>query len=465
MTQEPSWPDPNRPDPNRLDPNRLERAEDTAGLPVDSHDPRFQPRNVADTADPRYPELIAANEPAAGVPVRRRLHAPLATLPVILANVAVFLAPFMLGLMAWDSMLPLTHPLGVEMGASLGDSRSLHEPWRLVTANFLHAGLIHLGCNMITLWSVGRWVESLLGPRRFLMVYVASGLGAVAASSMAGEPERVSLGASGAVLGVAWGVIVLLFRIRHALPAGVAKRSIFTLSLMLSLPLVLLPFFAPVDNWGHAGGSVVGVLVMIFMPMGRRPRSWWRVVSTLPFVAFVVFGVVAPIVIAVDVRTRGTELTATDTVDAASLRLAIGSSWSRTDESRQITWTSFSGVRAILEWDGRSRGRFSAERSVEEYEALLQQELASGRILGYDVFHKEDRFGEGVGGFIAAYIVTIPGDGWKGWITGRVEYRTVHAVRFFAGMEGPTRLMFTGSDSAVGRDMALEFVRRVEPLR
>ena len=76
------------------------------------------------------------------------------------------------------------------------------EWWRIVTGGFLHAGLIHIGVNMISLWSLGRFIELAMGSWRMLLVYlvslICSGLGVVYLSS----PYVPTVGASGAIFGL-----------------------------------------------------------------------------------------------------------------------------------------------------------------------------------------------------------------------------------------------------------------------
>ena len=74
-----------------------------------------------------------------------------------------------------------------------------HEWWRLVTAMFLHGGLIHIGLNMMALMQFGPALEELYGSARYLFLYVFTGAFGFFASAMTGH---FSLGASGALLGL-----------------------------------------------------------------------------------------------------------------------------------------------------------------------------------------------------------------------------------------------------------------------
>jgi membrane associated rhomboid family serine protease len=88
--------------------------------------------------------------------------------------------------------------------------------WATVfTGMFTHAGLLHLGGNMLFLWIFGNNVEDSMGPVRFLIFYLLAGIAALALQT-AINPDAVvpTLGASGAIAGVLGGYIVLYPRAR-----------------------------------------------------------------------------------------------------------------------------------------------------------------------------------------------------------------------------------------------------------
>ena len=77
---------------------------------------------------------------------------------------------------------------------------SPHEWYRLITAMFLHGGLIHIGFNMMVLLDLGPIVEELYGSARYLFLYVVTG--AVEFRGQHRWPGHASLGASGAIAGI-----------------------------------------------------------------------------------------------------------------------------------------------------------------------------------------------------------------------------------------------------------------------
>ena len=82
--------------------------------------------------------------------------------------------------------------LGITGGVAAG------QPYRLLTAIFLHESIIHIGLNMVSLYFVGRPIETALGRSRYLAVFFVGGLAGSAAAYLA-SPNQLSLGASGAI--------------------------------------------------------------------------------------------------------------------------------------------------------------------------------------------------------------------------------------------------------------------------
>jgi membrane associated rhomboid family serine protease len=115
---------------------------------------------------------------------------------LVAANVAVFLV---------ELAVPETKARFAGSGALVAGG----EVYRLVTAMFLHSGVLHLGTNMLSLFIAGTEVEGAVGTGRFLVGYLLAGLGASVCSTLFLSPGALSVGASGAVFGLfgAWFVL------------------------------------------------------------------------------------------------------------------------------------------------------------------------------------------------------------------------------------------------------------------
>ena len=122
------------------------------------------------------------------------------------------------------------------------------EYWRLISCTFLHWNLIHLACNGLFLFSVGRLAEPLMSRWRFLSIYTACGLGSSLTSYFLLRGH--SAGASGALCGLIGALFAYSIRHKDRLLRDSLSRTI-----VLMIFISLLPF---VDWAGHAGGFAVG---------------------------------------------------------------------------------------------------------------------------------------------------------------------------------------------------------------
>lgn len=156
------------------------------------------------------------------------------------------------------------------MGANSGIMLQKGEIWRLFASAFLHGDPIHLIVNMLALWSFGILLESLLGPRRYLLLYGLSALGGSLASAFLGSGAW-SVGASGAIWGLMAAGIAITYWPRGLLPpvmlAQLRKRVWMPLALNLGYS-----FQPGVDVYAHLGGGVVGfALIAGLLTRNLRP--------------------------------------------------------------------------------------------------------------------------------------------------------------------------------------------------
>jgi rhomboid protease GluP len=170
-------------------------------------------------------------------------------------------------------------PLVVEAG----------QPWRLVTANFLHRDWPHLGLNLLVLVAAGVALERVCRRRDYAALLVAAGLITMAGSL--GWSGAVSVGASGLVYACVGALLVLSRRYR-----GRLARSRW-MSGESALPTVLVFLWmgwtsVGVDNAGHLGGLLTGLLVGAFLEPRALSRGLVRPVGLV-----VVAGVVAALVV------------------------------------------------------------------------------------------------------------------------------------------------------------------------
>lgn len=137
--------------------------------------------------------------------------------------------------------------------------------WTVVTATYLHGGILHIAFNMLWTREIGTIVERVWGPGRFFLVFNAGGTAGFVVSNLAlGGP---TIGASGGVFGLLGALIVLGRRRRHA----AFTKQMWQTALVLFAVGFLLP---GVNNWGHAGGFLGGLVAAAALPLGDvRPEG------------------------------------------------------------------------------------------------------------------------------------------------------------------------------------------------
>ena len=140
------------------------------------------------------------------------------------------------------------------------------EWWRIVTAGFLHGGLIHLAFNMYFLYFLGTMMEPEIGRLRFGIIYFVSMLGG-SLGALALSPNVFTVGASGAVFGL-MGAAIIAMRARGISP----MQSGLGITLALNLGITFL--FPGISIGGHLGGLLAGGIVGYLMfEVGERRRS------------------------------------------------------------------------------------------------------------------------------------------------------------------------------------------------
>lgn len=138
-----------------------------------------------------------------------------------------------------------------------------HQWWRIITAAFLHAGIWHIGLNMLSLYWLGRFIEVVLRPFRMGLVYfvslIVSGLTIVYFS----PPDAATLGASGAI----FGLFGALFAI--GLKLGERGSDLVRSNIGILVINLLWTFMVPGISWqAHVGGLIAGFVLtyLIFYP-------------------------------------------------------------------------------------------------------------------------------------------------------------------------------------------------------
>lgn len=145
--------------------------------------------------------------------------------------------------------------------------------YRMLTAMYLHGGLIHIGFNMMALMNIGPAVEQVYGSARYFFCYTVCGFcGSVLSATFSVAP---SVGASGAILGLIGLLLAITTRRGGAYMSALRGRLISSVISIFAIGL----FFGGLrtDNWAHFGGLAAGFLLGRVLadrqPMNSRERN------------------------------------------------------------------------------------------------------------------------------------------------------------------------------------------------
>lgn len=185
---------------------------------------------------------------------------------LLAANVIVFAA--FVG--AGGGVMNADPQMLIRWGSNFGPYTADGQWWRLLSAAFLHGGLVHLAVNMLTLADVGRLCERLFGWGRFLTLYLLSGL-AGSAASLWWNPQVNSVGASGALFGVLGAVLVFMLDRRNGIDPAAMKAHAASMAVFIAYGVVNGLASTGIDNAAHLGGLAAGAA--LGYALGRPPGS------------------------------------------------------------------------------------------------------------------------------------------------------------------------------------------------
>jgi len=221
-------------------------------------DPGAVPDDPDDEHDERNADAARRAAAHASLQVMLRDRQPrLIATPAILAVIG---AIFVMMAAASGSVAFPSQTL-LRWGAQSGSAIANGEWWRLLSPMWLHANLLHLGLNALFLWRFGGYVERLLGPVVFLIVYLLAGVVASAVSLQFQAANGLSIGASGALFGLV-GVLLtvaMTSRGRGGIGEMLAELRPNLVSIVLT-NLILGFLVSGIDNAAHIGGLAGGLV-------------------------------------------------------------------------------------------------------------------------------------------------------------------------------------------------------------
>lgn len=218
-----------------------------------------------------------------------RVHLPLAhprwTYIFLIINGVLFVAMLIAGLTQSTNLQDAFRHLGrvlqgdsnllIDFGANFAEYVAAGQYWRLITANFLHVGIVHLLFNSYALYGLGIQVEAVYGHRRFVTLYVLSGISGAIFSYI--FTHGLSAGASTSLFGLFAALVVFFFKQRKLLGAT-GQQQLIRLGVTLAANVYLgLSPGSRIDNWGHVGGFVGGlILAWFFCPRYERANPFFH---------------------------------------------------------------------------------------------------------------------------------------------------------------------------------------------
>jgi rhomboid protease GluP len=197
-----------------------------------------------------YPQ----SRPPAPVAVARRR--PPVTTALVGLNALVFVAMALTGV---SPLLPNTAQL-LRWGANFGPLSLNGEPWRMLTSNYVHIGIVHIALNMWCLWNLGYLAERIFDPWSYVLTYTACGIAGSVASLWI-HPLGVGAGASGAIFGMAGALIAALYLGRLPVPKSALKGTMKSLLTFAGYNLFFGAVAPGIDNSAHIGGLVIGLAI------------------------------------------------------------------------------------------------------------------------------------------------------------------------------------------------------------
>jgi membrane associated rhomboid family serine protease len=164
--------------------------------------------------------------------------------------------------------------------------------WRLFTAMFLHAGILHIGFNAYALYLIGGMIESNYGRAKMPLIYFVTGFLASVASYVFGLANAVAVGASGAIFGIFGAFIAYNYRRRHL---ALASANLRWAIMLIVLNAFLALGFGAIDWRAHLGGLVAGIAAGA-LAEGGGSASRRRAIQIAGFAALVAIGVIGVVI-------------------------------------------------------------------------------------------------------------------------------------------------------------------------
>lgn len=170
------------------------------------------------------------------------------------------------------------------------------EYWRVLTGAALHGGIIHLAFNCYALFILGKLIEMLSNRAHLAIVFLLSAIGGNLLS-FAVNPDGISVGASGGIIGFLGYLTVYGFYRRKVMTSALLKNMLYNVAFMT---IVGFSLASKIDNFAHLGGLIVGAIygfIQIPRDLYKDPRKASETIELLGVGALGIFIFVAVLTI------------------------------------------------------------------------------------------------------------------------------------------------------------------------
>jgi len=238
-------------------------------------------RQVLQTEQPdsSCPECRALTSEPAAQPAARHGRLALERMPVttgiITVNALVFAAMILSGVSVSVPQIPQL----IHWGANFGPRTLTSEPWRLLTSNYVHIGILHIALNMWCLWNLGALAERIFDRWTYFLTYTACGISG-SVTSLWWHRLGVGAGASGAIFGLAGALISALYFGRLPIPRRALQSTLKSLISFAGYNLFFGTVIPGIDNSAHLGGLlsglILGTVLARHLASPADERNAWR---------------------------------------------------------------------------------------------------------------------------------------------------------------------------------------------
>ncbi len=150
-----------------------------------------------------------------------------------------------------------------------------HRFWTVISASFLHGGILHIAFNMMALYQLGPFILQEFGFHRFIVLYIISGAFGFAASVLSGTP--FTIGASAAICGLIGAIIYYGKSRGDSYGDAIYKQAMGWVIGLVIFGLI----FSGIDNWAHGGGLLSGMGLAFLMGYNdnKQETAWCKVLA------------------------------------------------------------------------------------------------------------------------------------------------------------------------------------------